>query len=75
MIYIKPFILKSRIDEHSLENLSPFIRSYLKDLRSKLYYYDGNFKFLKDMQAKLKRDGQLTEKQWQGIYNSFYHNK
>jgi len=70
MKYIIP--LTDSLTEDANERLSQFVLDNLRDLKSKLHYYDGNFKFLKSVQEQYKRKGYLTDSQWQAVYRCFY---
>jgi len=51
--------------------LSQFVLNNLKDLKSKLYYYNGDFAFLKSVKEQYKRKGYLTDTQWKAVFNCF----
>tara|TARA_R110002074_G_scaffold42776_3_gene112183 strand:+ start:3832 stop:4047 length:216 start_codon:yes stop_codon:yes gene_type:complete len=71
MKHVLPF--EDTINENRDVKLSQFILANLNDLKSKLHYYDGNFKFLKSVKAQYKSKGYLTETQWQAVYRCFYN--
>ena len=70
IINIDKFNIK--LNENREPKLSQFVLDNLSDLRSKLYYYDGNFAFLKSVKEQYKRKGYLTDTQWKAVYNCFY---
>ena len=57
------------------ESSGPFPKSTMKDLKRKLFYYDGNFPFLLSVKRQLKEKGDLSTKQWEAVYRSFYGGK
>jgi hypothetical protein len=61
-----------KVFENRELRLSQFVLDNLKDLKSKLYYYDGNFAFLKSVKDQYKKKGYLTDTQWKAVYNCFY---
>ena len=67
---IEKFDLK--VLENREPKLSQFVLDNLRDLKSKLYYYDGNFAFLKSVREQYKRKGYLSDTQWKAVYNCFY---
>lgn len=67
---IENFDLK--VLENREPKLSQFVLDNLGDLKSKLYYYDGNFAFLKSVKNQYKRKGYLSDTQWKAVYNCFY---
>jgi hypothetical protein len=52
--------------------LSQFVLDNLRDLKSKLHHYNGNFGFLKSVKEQYRRKGYLTDTQWKAVYNCFY---
>ena len=61
-----------KLFENREPKLSQFVLDNLRDLRSKLHHYDGNFAFLKSVKDQYKRKGYLTDTQWKAVYNCFY---
>ncbi len=61
-----------KVFENRELKLSQFVLDNLKDLKSKLYYYDGNFAFLQSVKDQYKKKGYLTDTQWKAVYNCFY---
>jgi len=57
--------------ENREPRLSQFVIDNLADLKSKLYYYDGNFAFLRSVKDQYKKKGYLTDTQWKAVYNCF----
>ena len=53
-----------KVFENRELRLSQFVLDNLKDLKSKLYYYDGNFAFLTSVKDQYKKKGYLTDTQW-----------
>ena len=67
--------IRKRLDE--LDGASPstnlpYPDNVIKSLKRKLHYYDGNFEFLLSTRKQLKDTGELSNKQWEGVYRSFY---
>ena len=64
-----------KFSERLLENrepkLSQFVLDNLRDLKSKLHYYNGDFAFLKSVKEQYKRKGYLTDTQWKAAFNCF----
>jgi len=73
MKYLKnPVQYSEKLLENREPRLSQFVLDNLRDLKSKLHYYDGNFAFLKSVKEQYKRKGYLTDTQWKAVYNCFY---
>jgi len=51
---------------------SPWIKSMIPDLGSRLTYYNGTFPFLLSCKAQLKNKKYLSDKQWQAVNRCFY---
>ena len=64
-----------KFSERLLENrepkLSQFVLDNLRDLKSKLHHYNGDFAFLKSVKEQYKRKGYLTDTQWKAVFNCF----
>jgi len=64
-----------RFSEKVLESrepkLSQFVLDNLRDLKSKLHHYNGDFAFLKSAKEQYKRKGYLTDTQWKAVFNCF----
>lgn len=61
-----------RMFENREPRLSQFVLDNLKDLQSKLHYYNGNFAFLQSVKDQYKKKGYLTDTQWKAVYNCLY---
>jgi GNAT superfamily N-acetyltransferase len=61
-----------KLAENREPMLSQFVIDNLRDLKAKLYYYNGNFAFLKSLKEQYKKKGYLTDTQWKAAYNCFY---
>lgn len=73
MKYLKHInILNQKLVESREPVLSQFVIDNLRDLKAKLYYYDGNFAFLKSLKEQYKKKGYLTDTQWKAAHNCFY---
>lgn len=59
-------------DQGSITDADPYPQVTMDDLKRKLHYYDGNFKFLLSTRKQLKSKGKLSRKQWEAVYRSFY---